>query len=75
MKPAKTATNIAPKIKNNAFNPKKPNNKIVTGRLAHGEAKRNVITEGIPAPFLYSCIDIAKIPCEQAESKNPAKTE
>jgi len=58
-----------------AFAPKNPNNKMVMGRLAHGLASRNDITEGTDAPFLLNSIDMASIPWEHAEARNPKITE
>ena len=54
-----------------AFIPKKQNNINVIGRLSQGEARRNAITDDVFAPFLYSSIDIAKMPCEHALIKKP----
>ncbi len=74
MNPVISAINIAVIMKNNALIPKKLKSSIVTGRFAHGDASKNVITAGMLAPFLYNCMAIASIPCEQAESKNPPMT-
>ena len=46
----------------NAFMPNKLNNRIIYVKLAQGAGRRNVITAGIDAPFLYSWIAIASIP-------------
>ena len=62
---------IAAKISRNALAPKKPKSRIVTGMFAQGEARRNAITAGIDAPFLWSCIAIAKIPWLHADMRNP----
>ena len=45
---------IAEAIRNNAFTPKNPKSKKVMGKFAQGEAKRNAITAGTDAPFLYN---------------------
>jgi len=58
-----------------AFQPKKLNNKMVIGRLAQGDAKRNATTELVLAPFLYNSMAIARIPWEHALMKNPKTTE
>ena len=69
------AITIAPKMKNNAFMPKKLNNKIVIGRFAQGEASKNAITEAIEAPFLYNSIEIANIPWLHVDIMKPNATE
>jgi hypothetical protein len=59
----------------NVLTPKKLNNNRVIGRLAHGLASKKAMTEEIDAPFLYSSMDIAKIPWEHADMKKPNITE
>ncbi len=39
-------------ITRSAFHPKNPNSKNVIGKFAHGDARRNAMTDDVLAPFL-----------------------
>ena len=54
--------------------PKKPKKRMVIGRFAQGDARRNAITEGIEAPFLYSWIAMASMPWLHALIRKPKPT-
>ena len=45
---------------------------MVIGKLAQGDDVNKTITAGIDAPFLYSCMLIARTPCEQVDKSMPS---
>ena len=73
--PVTIAIIIADITMRTALRPKKPKRRMVMGRFAQGDDKRKAITLEVFAPFLYSSIEIAKIPWEHALIRKPRRME